>query len=449
MLARQHFFACVLLNHANFVRMNWWLLAAWLGATWTASARLATVGFSSGQVYRGHVRLTPQHVVLVNAAQDLWLQMPTTNLAWAVFEAPEPPRVAAAREAEPEAWQEQDIGPVRIRGDSLRVGASFTVRSSGLGVQGMSDSFHFICKAVGTNSEIVAHIAMVHQTHPSAGAGLMMREHLGADSRCVMVGVTPSRGGFFLFREMETGHALVQPQPGLAAPCWVKLKREGNEFTAYKSVNGCRWTLAGKTSVPMREDCYAGMATTSAREAVLNWTRFDKVREGPSLMNLEFPPRAELVSGSVVMGWPVSTGDGLLELRWNFSSVTVPMRQVARLIFQWASPDWLAAARRQSSGVWLANGEHLEGELRAVGDGRLRVSSVLYGLKSFDANNEVVMAALQPSSERPARFEVKTVNGSVWRAQALGFGENELILKESALGSVTIPLHELATIFPR
>lgn len=428
--------------------MQWSMVTVLLCAAWSASARLAIVGSSSGQIFHGQVRLTTQQIVLVNADQNFWLHLAPTDLAWAVFEEPAAPPPKDSPDTAPDAWQDQDIGRVTVHGGLRRGAGSFTVQSSGLGVQGLADSIHFVYQPAQSNCEIMACVTMVHQTHPAAQAGVMMREDLGADSRCVLLAVTPGSGGLLRWRDQQTGQAQNLPQPDMAAPCWMKLKREGNDFTAYKSRNGRQWTLAGKATVPMRGNFFAGLATASAREFVVNWTTFDKVRTGPLLGNLEFPPRAELVSGSVVVGWPVSAAD-TLDFRWHVASVLVPTRLVARMIFQWATPEWLAEARQERAGVWLANGEFLEGDFRALTEGKLRVSSVLYGSKVFDANNEVVMMAMKRGSVPPARYDVKTVNGTVWRAQSLAFGDNEVILREPALGDVVVPINELASILPR
>lgn len=418
-----------------------------LGAAWTAPARLALVA-TGGRIYQGHVRLADQHLIVVNAEQDLHLHIAPSNLTWAFFETAGAQTSTGALVSSLEPWQEADIGSVPIRGDTRRTADTFTVRSSGLGIQGISDSFHFVYQPGQSNCEIVTRIAMTHLTHPSARCGVMLRDTLAPDARCVMLGTTPGRGGFFLFRDQDFAHPTVLSQPDITAPCWVKLKREGREFTAYKSRNGRQWTQAGSVSVQMHDSIFAGLATTSARESVVNWTTFDKPRVGAVLSNSEFPPRAELVSGSIVAGWPVTVGDEL-DFRWNFSSVTVPTHLVARLMFQWASPDWLAIARHQSTGVWLANGDFFEGDLRAVEAGRLRISSVLYGMKNFDSNNDVVMVALQRDNPHATRFEVRTVNGCVWRSQSLLFADNELILEEPVLGAIKIPVHQLAAIFQR
>lgn len=424
-----------------------WLLLCLAG---TAPARWAVVATTSGPIYQGHVRFQTNHLRLVNSDQDISLRLPVTNLTWIYFEPPDYQVFASSRDLSTNTWMEQDVGPATIKGDSRFEDEAVTIRSAGLGVQGVSDSFRFVFRPAVSNTEIVARVVSIHETSPGTRAGVMMRETLDRDSRCVMLGATPSRGGFFLFRNQQVAHPEVQPQPDIAAPYWLKLKREGDEFTAYKSRNGSQWMQAGKTMIPMANRFYVGMASASSQDYVLNWTTFDKVREGPYVMNPVFPPRAELVSGSMVVGWPVSLDTLAVDMRWTLGNIVVPNRQVARILFQWATPDWLAATRDDASaGAWLASGEFFEGDFRTVSEGRVKISSVLYGAKNLDANNEVVMISLNRGSIAPARYEIRTVNGSIWRAQSLSFGLDEISFKEPALGMMTIPAYEIAAIFLR
>lgn len=409
--------------------------------------RLAVVASADGELHRGHVRLEEQELILVNAAQDVRLQMAATNLGWVVFESAPSTPVVEANPASSAPWLEKDIGSMPIPGSTRQEGEVFTVRSSGLDLDGYSDSFHYVYKPVQGDREIIVHVSALHQTSPNAKAGVMMRENLGEYSRCVMLGLTPVRGGFLQFRDEEGRDMQVQSRNNLRAPCWIKLRREGHEFSAYQSRNGCQWEPAGSVTLPMSGSFYVGIATTSARDRVVNWSTFRQVQEGVHLRNPAFPPRAELVSGSVVVGWPVPAQETeALDIESGFTSVTVPLRAISRMMFQWVPIDPVVASHYERTGVWLANGEFLEGDLRAVEDGKVRISSVLYGQRSFDASSEVVLVALQKRESRPARYEVKTVTGSVWRAQSIAFKDNELIFKEPVLGEMNLPIHQIAAI---
>jgi hypothetical protein len=429
--------------------MHWLVWLVLLACAGLVPARTAVVASANGSILRGQVRLTGQGIVVVNADQELWQTLALTNLAWAYFDAPVVAGVGPVSDGVPEPWLETDVGSVMVRGSTRHRGEAFTLGSAGLGLRGTADSLHYVYQRVQGDCEIVAYIAGVHQTRATALAGVMARESLDPEARQITVGVTPAGRGVILERERDGAVAQLQAGPVWRTPCWIKLRREGAVFVAYQSRNGCQWMQVGCVTLRMNEAFNLGLVGTSGAERMVNWTTFDQVRVGQNLGNELYPPRAELVSGSVVMGQPSSLPGGRMEFRTGLSGMIVPTRAIARLIFQWASPEWLARLPHEQSGVWLANGEFLEGDFRAVDFGRLRVSSVLYGSRSLDANDEVLMVAMQRAVPRLAPFEITTVNGSVFRALALALGDNEVLIEEPALGQVIIPIQELASITRR
>ena len=46
-------------------------------------------------------------------------------------------------------------------------------------------------------------------------------------------------------------------------PYWIKLVRQGNTFTAYRSPDGVTWTRFSSTIVGMGKDVYIGLSLTS------------------------------------------------------------------------------------------------------------------------------------------------------------------------------------------
>jgi hypothetical protein len=408
--------------------------------------RTAILGCASGGTLTGHVRLTDRGILVVNAEQDSWREVPLTNLAWAYFDNSNSSVSAATLDGLPSPWLETDIGRVTLHGSACQRGDGLLVGSSGLGVRVGADSLHYVYCRVEGDAEVGVQVASAHRTHPLAMVGLMARESLAPESRHVTIGVTASGRGVLSWRDEPGGEARLQPLGGWRVPCWLRLKREGDLFSVYHSPNGIQWRLIEKRPVRMNPAYNLGLASASGAEWVMNWTAFAHLEMGRQLANSLFPPRAELTSGSVVVGCPISTPGAVLDMRWAQGSFSIPSRAIARLLFQWAAPGWWARLPHDQAGVWLASGEFLEGDFRDVGPGKLRVSSVLYGLQTLDTTGEVLMMAFRSSALPAAHFQVTTVNGSTFRAITLRPGDNELILQEPALGPVTIPLPHLASI---
>jgi L-ascorbate metabolism protein UlaG (beta-lactamase superfamily) len=173
----------------------------------------------------------------------------------------------------PRDWTEQNVGILSLwfRGHSQYVGyfaeapaGTYTVRASGTDIWNTSDEFHFAYKEVSGAGAIIARVESVENTDPWAKAGVMIRDTLEADSRHVMMAVTPGNGVWFGRREERGGGGFSTNQEGITAPQWVKLERTiGGLVRAYYSADGSTWTQLGIATVMMDLPVYFGLALAS------------------------------------------------------------------------------------------------------------------------------------------------------------------------------------------
>ena len=411
-------------------------------------ARTGIVRTLTGETVQGHVRVTPERVIVVNAARGLIFSVYATNIAEISF----PTNALSIREemigdeSLLAAWRETDIGLTRVDGSTRHQDGTFTVRGSGLNIDSDRDSFHYVYKPVRGDSEIVAEVESIQYTHPNAKAGLMMRENLGEYSRNVMLALTAMSGGTFQFRANQHSNTDGVALRGVFAPHWVKLRRRGNEFSAYISRNGRAWSLIQQVSLAMNENIYAGLAVASAQDGILNWTTFRKVREAPKLINEDFAPEVELVSGSTIFGRPVRADENEVLFGSARKFVRVPTARVARIAFQPLSDDVAWRTRLSRPGVFVSDGDFFDGDFRGIEGSRLSVNSVLYGPRVFDIDDEALALVLQPRRFQRTQFQVLTVDGSVLLATELALGDGEVKLKEPALGEVRMPAFEIVEL---
>src|ERR1043166_648457 len=410
-----------------------------------AFARVGVVRTLTGQILQGHVRITPDRIVVVNATRGLVSNVDLTNVARISF--PTNALVSAADEPSdellPEPWREMDIGAMKFAGSTRYEHGTFTVRSSGVNIDGEADSFHFVFKPVRGDSEIVAEVFSIQYTHPNAKAGLMMRENLSEYSPNVMIAMTAEHGGMLQLRATERANTDGTPARPFFAPHWVKLKRRGNEFSAYSSPNGRIWSLIEKVSVPMSEKIFVGLAVAGVQDNMLNWTTFMKVREAPKLINEDFIPEVELISGSLVAGRPDLADENEIVFGGEPKVVRVPTTRVARIAYQPLSGELAWKTRVSRPGVWVTTGDFFDGDFRNIEGRRLTISSVLYGLRTFDIDEEVIAVVLQPRKPRNPSFELETADGATLLLSDLALGDGELRLRESALGEVCVPAFEI------
>jgi hypothetical protein len=176
-----------------------------------------------------------------------------------------------------------------------------------------------------------------------------------------------------------------------------------------------------------------------------NESVFEGVEEGPTLRNRWFTPQVELQSGSMHLGYIESMDDTAVYFEGRFGKESVSRGGVANIRFQPLPSRVPPALNEGRAGVLLTSGEFIEGECRGVSAGRVVISSVPLGLVRYDVNSEVVVVVMRKrslSSSHP--YEMKLVNGSVWRGLEVAIDPMGVVIREPMLGLRRFPLHEVA-----
>lgn len=423
------------------------LLAA--SVAWTREGFVRTL---DGRVLDGHVRFESNVVIVVNIAQGFRAEVALTNLAGMAF-AVESDGMSAGLSAAskgvelPSPWASVDVGSVRHSGEVEYSRGAFHVRATGTNILAESDSFHFVFKKITGPSELMARVTQVQLTDPWARAGLMMRESLAADSRNVFLAASAGRGGVFQWRERLAESTTMRPARGLAPGHWLKLRRDGDVFTAMKSINGRQWTTVERLSMRATRELYVGLAVVGVREEKLNHSVFQDVDEGPSLRNRTFVPQIELQGGSMQRGYLSRMDDTAFYFEPASLRVPVSSLTVANVRFQPLPSRLASVVNAGRPGVLLTTGEFVDGECRGIEDGRVVLSSVPLGLCRYDVNREVVALVLQkrrPPMRHP--YEVITGDGSVWQGIEVVLDEGGVTLREPTLGLRRIPAHDVVEL---
>jgi hypothetical protein len=439
----------------------------------TAWARLGYVETRGGKIFEGHVRLESNLVVVANAATEVYEKIALTNIARLSLQsegvfAPEGLRrsLVASNGALPLSWRSVDVGSVAQAGRVEVRDGLFRVHSFGTNILAQADSFQFVCKPVIERSELLVRVARVQSIDPWARAGVMMREGLAADARQVSLTVTPRRGGVLSWRSQKGVETEVSLERNLVTPCWLKLRRDGDQFTASYSHNGRQWRTLERVSLRMAEECYAGLALTAGpdseggiafenrggpqemrrvSQAFAGQGFFEELEEGPSLRNRHFTPQVEWRGGSVQSGWIASMDDSMIRFDPAVGKAPVPTRGVAVVWFQPLPARKAPVIAAGRPGVLLTTGEFVDSELRGVDAGWVTMSSVPLGLLRYDMNTEVVAVVLaKRGAPVSCLFEVTTVDGSRWLGTEVTFEREWVVVREPVLGVRRIPASEMA-----
>ena len=196
----------------------------------------------------------------------------------------------------PNGQQNRDIGSPAVAGSATYANGSYTIRGAGTDIYGSADQFHFVHRQVTGNTELIARVASIADTHAWAKAGVMVRETLTANSAHAMM-IVSARSGYAFQRRGASGAASSSTAGSAgAAPGWVRLVRTGNVFNAYQSTNGSTWVLVGSDTIPMAATVYVGLAVTSHNASAATTAAIDNFTVGAATGNQ--PPLATLTSPS-------------------------------------------------------------------------------------------------------------------------------------------------------
>jgi hypothetical protein len=173
---------------------------------------------------------------------------------------------------------------VWLRGDAAAFAETSpgTIIMNGIGtdIWGSGDQCRFAYRQLKGNGTILAKVESVANTNGWAKAGVMIRESIDAGSTHAMVVVTPANGVSFQRRALSGDVSTGTDTPGLAAPYWVKVTRNGSTFTAQRSPDGVTWsdiTVSPAITIPMASDVLIGLVVTSHAANVVCSAKFSNV----------------------------------------------------------------------------------------------------------------------------------------------------------------------------
>ena len=356
----------------------------------------------------------------------------------------------------PIGWTNQDIGPVAIPGSVTLENGMFTISGSGTRIWlPQPDELHFLYRSFSGNGQMVAQVTNME----AAIAGIMFRQSLDPNSEFVMEAATLANDGMIVrtrrdprHRELVRSEGDWQNRDEVRPPCWLKLTRREKRFTAYESLDeGISWQAIYDSPNEWGRSIFAGLMVLGGSSNALKSASFASVliEDETDTMNAEsnkmFVVEVALTDGSVLHARSVSADESKVRIGFAKTNYVASIYAVSRLVY-WPVPERLkrelATGRR---GVLLKNGDFFEGELRSADKYQVKVSSILFGSRSFPTDR-VTAVAIAESSARPAAYQVRTQDGSLIRAKSLSPGPDSIVADELRLGALAIPLEELMEI---
>jgi len=147
----------------------------------------------------------------------------------------------------------------------------FEITAGGVDLWGAADHGHFASSQVSGDFDVKVQVLSLTPVHNTAKAGLMVRATRDADSPTVHLLANPplptGRGYIEAGRRASAGGATAvwgTTFTGAAMPdVWLRLRRWGDQFAAFRSTDGVDWTAMGQTTLTLADPVHLGLAATA------------------------------------------------------------------------------------------------------------------------------------------------------------------------------------------
>lgn len=196
----------------------------------------------------------------------------------------------------PQDWCQKDIGSPAAKGNSVFDGEEFRIEGAGMGLDSLSDQFHYSYTSLSGDG----YIALRYVPQPSSqfsNFGLMLRDGLSSSAAHVSLMIFPGKTAQieapswhlrFVTREangkashvMKIGAPLPSPvvtHGRLTGPYWLRLERRGNTITAKSSIEGQLWETVSSADVAMGRKVLIGIPVASGIKGKTTTVFFDNV----------------------------------------------------------------------------------------------------------------------------------------------------------------------------
>jgi YD repeat-containing protein len=175
----------------------------------------------------------------------------------------------------PTGWLDDDMGVVGKAGSASYSNGVFTVKGAGSTfLSGTADGFHFVYQPLSGDGTIVARVVSVSTNY--AQAGVVIRETLDAGARSTEV-LAYNGFPYIAYRTITGGSSAYTAGGAMTLPYWVKLVRNGDNFTGYTSADGVNWVqIAPIQTVNLGQSVYVGLGVSYSTSTLATAT-FDNV----------------------------------------------------------------------------------------------------------------------------------------------------------------------------
>jgi hypothetical protein len=187
------------------------------------------------------------------------------------------------------------IGSGGALGTLTAVPGGYDINASGAGLGRTSDECFFASIARTGDFDVRTRLAALGPGDVWAQAGLMARDSSSADAAFAAVFATPANVGAGFVARASAG-AAASPTgsfPVNYPATWLRLQRQGNQFTGHASLDGERWLRLDSATVPLASTVSLGFAVASHRTGESIAAQFRDSANVVSAARISAPPPVE------------------------------------------------------------------------------------------------------------------------------------------------------------
>ena len=191
---------------------------------------------------------------------------------------------------------------------------AFDIAAGGRNISGTSDGFRFVYKSITGDFDVTVRLTGLTAVVSTTKAGLMARESLGSNSRNVFSHAV-ANGDLRYSRRLATAGdtaAVTNSTRGAFPNVWLRLRRQGNVFNAFGSVNGTTWVQTGSDTLDVGDTVLVGMAVSAQSTTQTTTAKFRELTQS----DVEAPVVPAAPTGvSATAASPAA-----IDLRWSASA---------------------------------------------------------------------------------------------------------------------------------
>jgi hypothetical protein len=171
------------------------------------------------------------------------------------------------------------VGAAETASDLTEASGIFAMSGVGAGIGGAADDFEFAARPQTGDIALTARLEAMKLSAAGSGAGLMFRDSLASNAPCVLL-YTETNGNLSLRTRQTTGGIVTNnyTRTNVApAGAWLRLIRNGTNFTAAYSSNGITFTTLDKAVVTLAASAQLGIVMSPNSVGISGTAQFSHV----------------------------------------------------------------------------------------------------------------------------------------------------------------------------